>query len=800
MLGRSNVRLQVAAPGGNLEVQQGNGQLVVIDRSTGKITSINLGTLLVGGSRAEPAGNAVKVLLAGSVMYVVNLANGTVQAVDPATQANIGTPWSAGHPLIDVGIDGQQNVWALDSTNRLVSLRWAAASDTLATVSQQSVAGAGAGSVIVGHDQGVTVVGAGGTILQAGTGHDSEITAPQVKGPLSGPRSSPDSLVPVSDPGNSSVVIVNQSSAVVDDVSGLGCPNPGAPTVFNDDVYVPCLGSQQVIVLNGQGQSAGPAIPVPPGGDPQLTISGGQLLIDVPGSNNATVVNPGGNTWQFPTYDPTVPPQNPNTPPPPPPPPPVVQPPHHDRGGGHHHGDTPNNGGGHGQHGDGNNGDGSSSSPATSSSASSSASSSSASPSGSTSPSSGPSQPSAPGTGTATATARPDGTVLVSWTGSPAPGGFLITMADTGQQVADVPTGATSATVTVLTPGTVASLVVHAFADQTRQRELWTATTNTVTAITAPGAPTGVQTSVTHTGGSAQITVSWTAGPANGGAVSYTVAATGASATTTTAGTSAQIEVPCSGTGCSGTVTVTPNNAAGDGPAGQATFQAGPAVSVGKQNPPPTDPTTPAATPPPAPPAVPAGGQSMVTITSSTPGTSDGSDAVVNLTITMPADWQAWNGTCELDDNGALSRSLTCSQATTTTSLYYGVSGSHTYTVVAKGSGTATSASATRTVIVRPVCVQSAGARSLTGGADYPALPLCNNCPGQVNRPVQCMPQFAAQSQRVSAVRVSTPRVVGTATSIRAGSGQGASPVPVGAVFGATLTALLLFGRRWWQL
>jgi hypothetical protein len=323
VLGRPNVRLQVAAAGDRLEVVQQDGRLIVIDRKTGKITSIDLGTMLVGGARNDAPGNAVKVLLGGDRMYVANLARGSVQAVDPATQVNVGHPWLAGRALVDVGIDGRHDVWALDTGARLTTLRWTAGRQSLAPVARRSVPGAGPGSVIVGHNTGVTVVGSHGTILRAGAGSDTSLTAPHVSGPLAGPPTSPTDIVPVSVPGQSSVVIVGSSSAVVDDVAALGCPRPGAPTVFDGKVYVPCSGSHRVIVLTQGGQPAGPAITTPGDGDPQLTVSGGRLLIDVPGSDTATVVDGSGSAHDFPTVDPTVGVQNPSQPPPPPPPPPA---------------------------------------------------------------------------------------------------------------------------------------------------------------------------------------------------------------------------------------------------------------------------------------------------------------------------------------------------------------------------------------------------------------------------------------------------------------------------------------------
>jgi len=731
VLGRPNVRLQVASAGDRLEVLQGNGQLIVVDRKTGKITSIDLGTMLVGGARADAAGSAVKVLLGGSQMYVANLARGTVQAVDPATQASLGAPWTAGRALVDVGIDGRHDVWALDTASRLTTLRWTAARQALAPVAHRTVRGAGPGSVIVGHDTGVTVVGSHGTIVRAGTGSDTSLTAPDVSGPLAGPPTSPDDIVPVSVPNQSSVVIVGGSSAVVDDVAALGCPRPGAPTVFEGKVYVPCTGSHRVIVLTQGGQPAGPAITTPGDGDPQLTVSGGRLLIDVPGSDTATVVDGSGRAHDFPTVDPTVGVQNPSQPPPPPPPPPSPAPPHssspppehHGRGHGHQGGDVPS-GGGHDGH-----DPGPSSSPS--------------------SPTSAPASPTSTGgtppptgsAGQATATARPDGTVLVSWTGPDAPGGFTVVLADTGAQVAQVPAGATSATVTVLDPGTTGAFVVHAYRNP--GREAWSATTNSVTVHTAPGAASGVAYSVrAHDSHTARLAVTWKAAAGNGDTVTYTVAVTGSSASATTTQTGVTVDVPCAGS-CSGTITVTASNSAGTAAPAQASYSVAGApatqpapppppattTAAAPPPPPPPPPTTSAAPPPPPPPALPASGQSMIAVDNYTPGSTDDGPAEVTLSITMPNDWQQYDGSCTLQDNGATAQSLTCSQASSSVTLDYSVTATHSYTVVATGSaGTATSAAVSqRVVYTRVRCLNGLGARSLTGGPD--SLPQCNQCP-----------------------------------------------------------------------
>lgn len=711
VVGRANVRLQVADPGSTLSIQQGDGQLVVVDRKTGKVTSIDLGTLLVGGTRTERPGDGVKVMLAGSRLFVADLPRGTVRAVDPATQADVGRPWSAGGSLVDVGVDGNHDVWALDSGQHLVRLHWTGA--TLAPISTRTVQGAGPGSVIVGHDRGVTLIGSRGAIVRVGTGRDTRLDAPRVSGPLRGPQRSPDGLVPVSAPGTSSVVIVGPTDAVVDDVSGYGCERPGAPTAFDGKVYVPCSGAHKVLVLDASGGQVGSAIPTPGDGDPQLTVSGGRLVIDVPGSGRATVVDAAGRTRDFPTVAPGVGVQNPNAPPPTPPQPPKIEP--TKPRGDHGRGDSPRRG--NGTRGDGGDrpGQGGQGGP------------------GRGEPSNGPSDgasgsPVAPAG--ATAQARSDGSVLVSWGAVSGAGATVVTATSTGGEVASVPAGATSATVTVLDPGTTTSFHVrNAKVD---------ATTNSVTTATTPGAVSGVSVTTQQVeGGRATLAVTWQAAAANGARVSYAVSA-GGTATKTTGNLNATISVPCSN-GCSGTVTVTARNSAGASAAGSGRYEVSPPTNPGTPTQPanPQPPTTQAPAPEPttqAPPpqvAMPSAGAALITTGATAGSDNTGNPATATVTITSPSDWAAFPGTCDLYVDGSRSETVPCNASGWSRSFEYYETGSHEFYVVASDSGrTVESAHMTQRVVYRQVCLNSASQRQLAGaGAAPQQRPICDGQP-----------------------------------------------------------------------
>lgn len=701
--GRSNLRLQIGEAGNPLTIQQGDGTLVVVDGKTGVISTVDLSTLLVGGSRmVQPAGQ-VKVLLAGERMYVVNLAAGTVQAVNPTTTAAIGKPWSAGHPLVDATVDGRNQLWVLEGGQKLVQLTWASSESTLKAGKAHSVPGAGPGSVIISHKHGVTVVGSSGNIDQVGTDHDSTISTPPVTGPINAPQNSPDNLVAISSPSNSTVIIYNGDKVIVDQVGRLGCNNPGIPALFNNRVYVPCRGAGQVIVLGPDGRPAHDAIPTPDGGDPQLVLSDGRLLLNVAGANAVTVVDGSGSTYQIPTAGPNINVQKPT-----PPPSPTPTKSHQNNDG---NGDAPGAGNGNG------NGDGNHNrhtSPRYHRT-----------PSPTPTPSSTSNVPTdVPDSGTATAKAQNDGSVDITWASASGRDAtnFTVTLDSDGTEVATAPAGSTSATVTVLDPGIAAKFVVTAYEGS---HVLWTDTTDQVTTYTRPGDAKGVTVSaVGPHSGTATLNVAWTGAPNNGASVTYLVQAPGASPVQVTA-TTASIDVPCSPE-CSGTVTVTPQNLAGDGGVGTASYHAGSAPST----PTPT-PTTQPAQP------LPGAGESFVTVTGGTVGNDNlGTAATVDLALNAPADWASWTeGTCALWDGTLSLGAIDCNTTGVARTLSYFESGTHTYKVVATGPhGTSTSLAVTRTVTYRlGGCVNSASERILTGpAAGGPAvqLPPCDDCPG----------------------------------------------------------------------
>ncbi|UVS77768.1 hypothetical protein [Actinokineospora sp. UTMC 2448] len=315
--GRPETRLAVAGGDARLDIIQRDGMLVVLDRRTGQITVIDLATLLASGRRQAPAGTASKVLLAEGRLFIVDRAGGTIAHVDPVTLADVGEPWAAGGPLADAAADEDGLLWAVDAGGVLHSLEWSDAQTRFVERGSRAVPGAGPRTVLVPHRQGVTLLGLeGGVVLQDGTGSDHRATTAPQAGDVLAAQTSPHDLVPAAVPASGIVVILVGDRVLTVDVGALGCPRPGQPAVFHDRVYVPCLGSGKVIVLNRDGRRGGGDVHTG-AGDPRLVFDDDRLFIQTPGAETGVVVDPDGDTRAVRVRDPELPVTDPERDPPP---------------------------------------------------------------------------------------------------------------------------------------------------------------------------------------------------------------------------------------------------------------------------------------------------------------------------------------------------------------------------------------------------------------------------------------------------------------------------------------------------
>lgn len=308
--GRAERRLQVAEPGSDLRISQRDGHLVIMDGRTGTLRSIDLATLLSGGER-RPAGPA-EVLVGGGQVYLVSLDAGLVSAVDALTLRDLGRPFDAGVALADAVVDDQGAVWAVTTTGDLRRMTWRPGAGRFDVGAVRRVDGGGAGTRLLPHARGVTVLAPdGGALLQVGTGKDLAVAVPGLTGEVLPAATAPADLAPAGVPARSAVVMLSGRQVLDVAVGALGCARPGRPAVFAGLVYVPCTGAGRVVVLRADGSRARADVVLPAGRDPQLLVDDGRLVVHTEDGSRAVVIEADGRTRvidtgrsQAPVHDP----------------------------------------------------------------------------------------------------------------------------------------------------------------------------------------------------------------------------------------------------------------------------------------------------------------------------------------------------------------------------------------------------------------------------------------------------------------------------------------------------------------
>lgn len=300
-------RLQVGNPGDPLKVVQDGSRLVVTNLNDGTVTVVDLSMLRVSGvQQGDP--EAVKVVLTGGQIYLVDKVDGQISALDPLTAAPVGQPYQAGAQLTDVVADSTSTLWALTTGGRLVTLRW---SDRAFSEQQRrDLAGVGPGTALVAHQRGITAVTPAGLAIQVGTGQDRTVQVGGLTPPLAAAEESPTTLVPVSTTEAGTVHLVRDNGAITVDGPPLGCAKPDKPAVYRDRVYVPCRGDRKVIVLDQDGHRSEPDLSTQ--GDAELVLNAGLLFVNVPTGTTSLVVKPDGTTQRITTDDPKVTVNDPN--------------------------------------------------------------------------------------------------------------------------------------------------------------------------------------------------------------------------------------------------------------------------------------------------------------------------------------------------------------------------------------------------------------------------------------------------------------------------------------------------------
>lgn len=299
--GRVDTRLEIPrGQGHNMQVSQTDRFLMLRDLNTGQISSLDLATLQITGTRPTTSGLGVSVALHGDAAFVIDAVQGVVTQLDPRSLAPIGEPIHYPPGIAGGTFDGAGRLWIAVPGEGTLSAITAAPLPSAGTT-RTAVAGnpRRVRTVAVAapsHDLAVSTLDKGAAVLDRTTGtlttvgDDKQLAVPL---PLAGPGTLPSRTngaeVPVTVPDSRQVYVVAGSA-----VRQFGVPGDGAklrPAVaWAGRFYCADDETGVVHVFDAAGELK-ERIDVRAGGPLELEVRENYLFINAPQAATARVVD-----------------------------------------------------------------------------------------------------------------------------------------------------------------------------------------------------------------------------------------------------------------------------------------------------------------------------------------------------------------------------------------------------------------------------------------------------------------------------------------------------------------------------
>jgi hypothetical protein len=323
--------------GHQMQVSQTDQYVILRDVTTGRVSSMDLTSLQVAAGPQTPSGIGVSVALHDDAAFVVDAVQGVVQQIDPRALTPVGPPLHYPPGITGGVFDGKGRLWIAIPSQGTVSAITAA---PLPSGPPRAAGGAGARETIgpklirtatvapPSHDLTISTLDTGVAVLNRTTNALTTITDDQRKTtplPLAGPGSlaphTDGAAVPVTVPGARHVYVVADGGMRGD----FQVPGDGAqvqPAVaWEGYFYVADDATGVVHVFDAAGRAQKSIGFDRPGGSLELQVRENYLFINAPGSATARVVDNAHGVRTVDKYADDVlggdPPPAPPTPPPP---------------------------------------------------------------------------------------------------------------------------------------------------------------------------------------------------------------------------------------------------------------------------------------------------------------------------------------------------------------------------------------------------------------------------------------------------------------------------------------------------
>jgi hypothetical protein len=289
------------AQGHVVDIDQTDGHLVLRDRVTGKISTVDLSTLHVSATTTTTAGAGIAIALHGDSVFVVDQVQGVVRQLDASTLQPLGAPLRFAPGLAGGVFDSAGNLWlAIEDQGTIASITPSAAADRTTpgprVGATYTVAQPGHDLTLSALDNGVAVVDNTAqrlTTVRAGHEASSPLT---ISGAAVMPTQSAGSLLVVTVKASRRVYVFDGAGKGHSFTApgGSGTPDLAPGVSFGDRIYCADNSTGRVYVLDQQGTLLS-AIAIDGADGPlQLEARGTHLYINAPGSSSARVVDVDG--------------------------------------------------------------------------------------------------------------------------------------------------------------------------------------------------------------------------------------------------------------------------------------------------------------------------------------------------------------------------------------------------------------------------------------------------------------------------------------------------------------------------
>lgn len=305
------VELKIALPGSSgkdLEIVQRDNAVLVVDRETGEVASLDVNGLEVAARTDFGTTEDLDVVIGDDVAYVVDRVGGTVQRVDPADLRRIGAPLAAGEQLTEGVADNAGRLWvARNATGEIIRLD-PDGSEGLVEKVRRQLAGPDARLEITLVDDAIVVTDAASgkqwRLDEDGNDigsyevdlppelPDERLTPPVSSGPYVpitvGDPEEPSVVAPPTQPGGGGPV---REPVPLDQPDDFELPQPAV--TLGDRMYVPVPKEGVLLVLDLKGRYL-ETISVPGDGSFELILDDGRLWVNDPDDPKALRIDEDG--------------------------------------------------------------------------------------------------------------------------------------------------------------------------------------------------------------------------------------------------------------------------------------------------------------------------------------------------------------------------------------------------------------------------------------------------------------------------------------------------------------------------